>query len=75
VLADGYIEWQKSGKDKLPWLYEMKDDKPFAFAGLWEAWYGQGEVKPPLESCTIITTDSNKVAAKVHIRWSRIWGP
>ena len=65
VLADGYIEWEKSGKDKLPWLYEV-EGKPFAFAGLWEAWYGQGEGKPPLESCTIITTDANELAAKVH---------
>jgi len=23
VLADGYVEWEKSGKDKLPWLYEV----------------------------------------------------
>jgi len=67
VLADGYIEWEKSGKDKLPWLYEVKG-RPFAFAGLWEAWYGAGDDKPPLESCTIITTDANKLAAKVHNR-------
>ena len=65
MLADGYVEWERSGKDKLPWLYEVEGGKPFAFAGLWEAWYGTGE---PLESCTIITTDANELAAKVHNR-------
>jgi putative SOS response-associated peptidase YedK len=24
VLADGYVEWQKDGKIKLPWLYEVE---------------------------------------------------
>jgi putative SOS response-associated peptidase YedK len=36
VLADGYVEWEKAGKAKLPWLYEVDGGKPFAFAGLWE---------------------------------------
>lgn|GEM_PF-6291708 len=43
MLADGYFEWETVGKDKLPWLYEIDGGKPFDFAGLWEAWYGQGE--------------------------------
>lgn len=36
VLADGYVEWEKAGTAKLPWLYEVDEGKPFAFAGLWE---------------------------------------
>ena len=27
VLADGYVEWQKGGKAKLPWLYEVDGGK------------------------------------------------
>ena len=31
-------------------------------AGLWEAWLGPGKSDgPPLESCSLITTDANKV--------------
>lgn len=67
VLADGYVEWQKSGKDKLPWLYEVDGGKPFAFAGLWE-WWGGPSGKEPIESCTIITTDANELASNVHDR-------
>ena len=75
VLADGYFEWEQSGKAKLPWLYEIDGGKPFAFAGLWEAWYGQGEDKPPLESCTIITTEPNALALRFHDRMPVILHP
>jgi len=67
VLADGYYEWEKSGKSKLPWLYEVDGGKPFAFAGLWESWKPAG-ADESLESCTIITTDANELASQVHVR-------
>jgi putative SOS response-associated peptidase YedK len=65
VLADGYYEWEKIGKLKQPWYHRFKDERPFAFAGLWERW-DKGE--KPIESCTILTTDANEVAAAVHDR-------
>jgi putative SOS response-associated peptidase YedK len=67
VLADGYVEWQKDGKAKLPWLYEVDGGKPFAFAGLLE-WWGGPDGKQPIESCTILTTDANELASEVHNR-------
>ena len=75
VLADGYFEWETVGKSKLPWLYEIDGGKPFAFAGLWEAWYGQGEDKPPVESCTILTTEPNDLASRFHDRMPVILRP
>lgn len=68
VLADGYFEWEAQGKAKLPWLYEVDSGKPFAFAGLWERWWGQGEDKPPLETCTILTTEPNELAGVFYDR-------
>jgi putative SOS response-associated peptidase YedK len=68
VLADGYFEWESVGKAKLPWLYEIDGGKPFAFAGLWESCWGQGEDKLPLESCTILTTEPNALASRFHDR-------
>jgi putative SOS response-associated peptidase YedK len=69
VLADGYFEWLKEGKDKQPFLYEIDGGKPFAFAGLWEWWPGpKGSEQEPIESCSLITTDANKLASKVHDR-------
>jgi putative SOS response-associated peptidase YedK len=43
----------------------MKDANPFAFAGVWERWTGE---QPPVESCTIITTDANEVVRPLHDR-------
>ena len=69
VVADGYYEWQAQGKIKQPYLYELDGGKPFAFAGLWEQWLGADhQAAEPLESCTIITTDANPLASKIHNR-------
>ena len=69
VLADGYYEWIAEGKKKLPLHYHLASGQPFAFAGLWETWHGPPPQEgPPLESCTIITTSANDLAAKVHDR-------
>ena len=54
VAADGYYEWQQMGKAKQPYFFHRHDDRPFAFAGLWERWESpEGEL---VESCTIVTT-------------------
>ncbi|NGY88220.1 SOS response-associated peptidase [Bacillus megaterium] len=65
ILADGFYEWKKEGKNKQPFRFVMKDERPFAFAGLWEQW-NRGE--EPLYTCTIITTKPNEVTEKVHDR-------
>jgi putative SOS response-associated peptidase YedK len=65
VLADGYYEWRKEGKAKLPYYHHLRDGRPFAFAGLWDRWDGGGS---PIESCTIITTAANELARSVHDR-------
>lgn len=67
ILADGYYEWKKIGTKKQPYHIRMADERPFAFAGLWEQWRGSGD-SGPLESCTIITTDANESSRVVHDR-------
>ena len=34
VLADGFYEWRKEGKGKVPMRFKLKSGEPFAFAGL-----------------------------------------
>lgn len=76
VVADGYYEWRKEGKKKLPVLYELPDHRPFAFAGLWESWWGPGhQAAEPLESFTVVTTSANDLARQVHDRMPVILDP
>jgi putative SOS response-associated peptidase YedK len=65
VLADGYFEWKTEGKAKQPYYYRRRDEKPFAFAGLWDRWESPEQ---SIQSCTIITTDANELARPVHDR-------
>jgi putative SOS response-associated peptidase YedK len=69
VLADGFFEWKKVGKEKRPYYYRLASEQPFAFAGLWESWRGPaGSEGPPLESATIITTAANELCRPLHDR-------
>lgn len=65
ILADGFYEWQKVGKTKQPYFIHLKSDEPFAMAGLWEHWEGDGLV---IESCAIITTEANPLVQPLHVR-------
>jgi putative SOS response-associated peptidase YedK len=38
IPADGYYEWLRRGKEKLPYLYEYDGNQLFSLAGLWERW-------------------------------------
>lgn len=66
VLADGYYEWKKVGKAKQPYLIHFSDDRPFAFAGLWDRWRSSSDEL--IESCTILTTTASPSLAHLHER-------
>ena len=74
TCADGFYEWRKlpSGR-RQPYRVVLKDERPFAFAGLWETWRSlEGE---KVESCTIIVTDANDLLRPIHDRMPVILGP
>jgi len=73
IVADGFYEWQKLGTRKQPHFIGFKDGRPFAFAGLWERWRGEGSEE--VESCTIVTTEANELLAPIHDRMPVILDP
>jgi len=75
VLADGFYEWRKEPgrKTKTPIYVRLSSGKPFAFAGLWEAWHAPDE--STLLSCTIITTTPNSLLEQIHNRMPVILDP
>ena len=71
ILADGFYEWQKTDDGKQPYHIKMQDGSPFAFAGLWETWRDEEEIR----SCTIITTNANDLMSEIHHRMPVILHP
>ncbi len=67
VPTNGFYEWQAipGQRHKQPVRIAYQDDRPFAFAGLWEHWEGDGEV---LETFTILTTMPNELVDPIHDR-------
>jgi putative SOS response-associated peptidase YedK len=80
ILSDGFYEWKKEGKQKLPYYFQLANGRPFAFAGLWERWRGGPSVtadsaNAPIESATIITTAANELCQPFHERMPVILHP
>jgi putative SOS response-associated peptidase YedK len=73
VPADGFYEWRREGKQKLPYAFGMADDSVFAFAGIWDRWKSpQGQW---IKSCSILTTAPNALMRDVHDRMPVIVAP
>ena len=68
IPADGFFEWhaEEKGAPKTPYLFKLKDDGPFTFAGLYEHWESPdgGE----LHTCTILTCPPNDLVGRYHNR-------
>ncbi len=56
----------RAGRNKQPYFIRLRGDRPFAFAGVWEAW--EGPDHSTLESCAILTTDANDLVRPIHDR-------
>jgi putative SOS response-associated peptidase YedK len=66
VVANGFYEWHKDMKRKIPAYISLKSGKLFGFAGLYNAWTSpEGE---KICTCTIFTTESNELISAIHDR-------
>ena len=66
LVADGFYEWQKVGRNKRPMRITLASGEPFAFAGLWETWNTPSG--GTVQSFTILTTSANETLAHIHNR-------
>lgn len=66
IPADGFYEWKRAGKEKLPFCFTLADQSVFALAGIWDRWKNpQGQW---IESCSMLTTTPNELMRDLHDR-------
>jgi putative SOS response-associated peptidase YedK len=74
IPASGYYEWQNTPTGKQPYYYTARDGSPLTIAGLWDEWKNI-ETGEPLKSCTMIVTNANELASKIHDRMPVLLSP
>ncbi len=62
IPASGWYEWKRDEGGKQPYYLKPHTGEPLAFAGLFDVWRGEGDMR--LVSCTVLTT-----AAPNELRW------
>jgi putative SOS response-associated peptidase YedK len=66
VPVDGFYEWKKDGKLKVPFFIHERTGRPLSLAGLWESWNDpEGKL---LLTFTILTTEANDRLKELHDR-------
>lgn len=73
IPADGFYEWKKGDKFKVPYFIFHRSERPFSLAGLWETWKDKDE--NPVHTFTIITTEANELLRELHDRMPVIIPP
>ena len=73
IPADGFYEWQRTGKVKQPYCFEVNDGDLFALAGIWDRWTDPN--RNTVETCSILTTSPNAVTSAIHDRMPVILDP
>lgn len=65
VLSDGFYEWMTFNKQKYPHFIHLKDNEPFAMAGIWDEWKNQ-QTGDLIETFSILTCEANPLMSRIH---------
>lgn len=71
VIADGFYEWKREGRTRVPFHFRFRDGGVMTFAGLWESWRGTDE-SDTLYTCAIVTTPADAIVGPLHDRMPAI---
>ena len=74
VVVDGMIEWTGAKGKRVPWRIRRADGAPFAMAGLWDRWRGEGDA-PEIWSCTVVVGEADDWFGRFHHRMARVLAP
>jgi putative SOS response-associated peptidase YedK len=74
IPADGFYEWERKVKGKLPHYIFSSDGSPLALAGLWSSWKDP-ETEERVRTCTIVTGEPNVLVSPLHDRMPVVLPP
>jgi len=72
ILADGFFEWERVGRSKRPFYFQLNHESQFAFGGIWDQ---RRSDEQSIKSCAIITTAANELIGALHDRMPAILEP
>ena len=72
IPADGFFEWERVGRSKRPFYFQLNDESQFAFGGIWDQLRSDAQ---SIKSCAIITTAANELVGALHDRMPAILEP
>jgi len=77
IPADGFYEWERKAKGKLPHYIHGSDGNPLPIAGLWSSWRDPATDERVL-TCAILTGKPNGLLEPIHDRMpvilpARVW--
>jgi len=75
IPIDGFYEWRLEGTVKQPYYIRRADDEPIILAGLSDVWRSPEAGREPEPSCTIVTTEPNRLMRPIHDRMPVILEP
>lgn len=73
VPFDGFYEWKRQGKERIPYRIILPETDIFSVAGIWETWKNpSGEMIPTF---TVLTQPPNELMQDIHDRMPAILAP
>ncbi len=76
VAADGFYEWKREGKKRVPFHFTPIGDGPVTFAGIWERWKPRDrEGALWVESFAILTVAADPLVTPLHDRMPLVIAP
>ena len=67
IPVSGFYEWKGPSGNRTPHFIRLKNQEPFAFAGLYDIWKSE-DGKTEIRSFTILTTEPNADMESIHNR-------
>lgn len=75
IPASGFYEWKSEDDHKQPYYIRLLNSSIMGFAGIWERWKTEDGDGIEIETCCILTTNSNDLMEPIHSRMPVILPP